>query len=125
MPMSPRRPCTWPGCQALTDNGRCEKHRAAARREQDQQRGNAYQRGYGPRWQKARTGFLRAHPLCQCSECQEGKLRTTIATVVDHIVPHKGDMTLFWDRNNWQAMSKACHDKKTAREDGGFGRAAP
>jgi 5-methylcytosine-specific restriction enzyme A len=33
-------------------------------------------------------------------------------------------MTLFWDRNNWQAMAKACHDKKTASEDGGFGHRA-
>lgn len=44
-----------------------------------------------------------------------------LATIVDHIIPHKGNMELFWDRDNWQAMSKECHDKKTAREDGGFG----
>ncbi len=44
------------------------------------------------------------------------------ATVVDHIVPHKGDQQLFWDTRNWQSMSKPCHDKKTAKEDGGFGR---
>jgi 5-methylcytosine-specific restriction protein A len=30
-------------------------------------------------------------------------------------------MKLFWDRANWRAMSKQCHDRKTAREDGGFG----
>jgi 5-methylcytosine-specific restriction protein A len=29
-------------------------------------------------------------------------------------------MKLFWDRSNWQSMSKACHDRKTAREDSGF-----
>jgi 5-methylcytosine-specific restriction protein A len=44
------------------------------------------------------------------------------ATEVDHIVPHKGDMDLFWDRGNWRAMSKPCHAAKTVREDGGFGR---
>ena len=32
-------------------------------------------------------------------------------------------MALFWLRSNWQAMAKTCHDKKTAREDGGFGNA--
>jgi 5-methylcytosine-specific restriction enzyme A len=42
--------------------------------------------------------------------------------VVDHIIPHRGDMTLFWNRKNWQAMSKTCHDKKTATQDGGFGQ---
>jgi 5-methylcytosine-specific restriction protein A len=46
------------------------------------------------------------------------------ATVVDHIIPHQGDMTLFWDADsNWQSLCKTCHDRKTATEDGGFGRA--
>jgi 5-methylcytosine-specific restriction protein A len=35
--------------------------------------------------------------------------------VVDHRVPHRGDDHLFWDRSNWQAMSKPCHDEKTGR----------
>jgi 5-methylcytosine-specific restriction protein A len=45
-----------------------------------------------------------------------------IAEVVDHKIAHRGDQALFWDQSNWQSMSKICHDKKTAREDGGFGR---
>ena len=44
-----------------------------------------------------------------------------VAKVTDHIIPHKRDMKLFWDRNNWQPLCKPCHDTKTAREDGGFG----
>src|SRR3546814_14812652 len=41
------------------------------------------ERGYGSKWQAARAGFLRSHPLCvMCVE--EG--RTTVATVVDHKV---------------------------------------
>ncbi|WP_330164070.1 HNH endonuclease [Paenibacillus campinasensis] len=47
--------------------------------------------------------------------------RLVASTVVDHIIPHKGDPKLFWDKNNWQALCKKCHDTKTAREDGGFG----
>ena len=39
------------------------------------------------------------------------------ATVVDHIVPHRGDQKLFWDQNNWQPLCKSCHDKKTLTED--------
>jgi 5-methylcytosine-specific restriction protein A len=38
------------------------------------------------------------------------------ATVVDHIVPHRGDPVLFWDEANWQGLCKLCHDAKTARE---------
>lgn len=121
MPRAPRRPCSYPGCGALTDSGRCDKHRAAERQEHDRRRGSSAARGYGVAWRKAREGFLRAHPLCQCPECDEGRIRTLVATVVDHKRPHRGDMALFWDSSNWQAMAKACHDRKTAREDGAFG----
>ena len=34
-------------------------------------------------------------------------------TVVDHIVPHRGDARLFWDEDNWQPLCKSCHDRKT------------
>ena len=44
------------------------------------------------------------------------------ATLTDHIVPHKGDMKLFWDSANHQSLCHDCHSFKTAREDGGFGR---
>ena len=46
--------------------------------------------------------------------------RRTPATVVDHIVPHKGDKKLFWDSGNWQPLCGPCHSRKTAKEDGGF-----
>lgn len=124
MPTRPPSPCLHPGCGVLTDAGRCERHRKVRRQEADQHRGTSAQRGYGARWQTASKAFLRAHPLCQCAECDEGRKRTTAATVVDHIKPHRGDMVLFWDPTNWQSMSKICHDQKTAREDGGFGREA-
>jgi len=58
------------------------------------------------------------HPLC--ASC-ERVAQVTAATVVDHIVPHRGDPGLFWDEANWQSMCKPCHDAKTAGEDGGFG----
>ena len=75
-------------------------------------------RGYGARWQKVRLSFLRNNPLC--AECYKIDALTA-ATVVDHIEPHKGDQSLFWDQDNWQSLCKQCHDRKTAREDGAFG----
>lgn len=58
--------------------------------------------------------FLAAHPLCV--RCQsEGKI--VPATVVDHIIPHRGDQKLFWDQKNWQPLCKSCHDTKTMTED--------
>lgn len=87
--------------------------------EQHQARETANERGYTYRWQKARAGWLRNHPLCaQCE--RDGVVRA--ANEVDHIVPHKGDMQLFWDSSNWQSLCKPCHSLKTATEDGGFGR---
>ena len=85
----------------------------------DRQRGTRTERGYSNVWLKAAKAFLIAHPLC--AECErQGKV--TPATEVDHIVPHKGDKKLFWDQNNWQSLCHECHSRKTAREDGGFGR---
>jgi 5-methylcytosine-specific restriction enzyme A len=100
-------------------------HRAAGtkpenelRRELDQQRPSAAQRGYGSRWRKARARYLADHPLC--ASCLAGG-RLTSAAVVDHVVPHGGDRRLFWDEGNWQALCKSCHDSKTVR-DGRWGR---
>jgi 5-methylcytosine-specific restriction enzyme A len=94
------------------------KPAAEVKRELDRQRPGAAQRGYDGRWRKARARYLAEHPLC--ASCQaEGRL--TRATVVDHVVPHRGDARLFWDETNWQALCKPCHDAKTVR-DGRWGR---
>ena len=59
---------------------------------------------------KGLSTFLKKNPLC--AKCREnGKL--TPATIVDHIIPHRGDMKLFWDKRNWQPLCKDCHDHKT------------
>ena len=122
MPTAARKPCTWPGCPALVSGGsRCERHRGEARRQADAARASSSERGYSAAWQKARRAFLSKHPLCAEHE-RRGELRP--ATVVDHVVPHRGDKTLFWTRTNWQPLCKPCHDRKTATEDGGFGRGA-
>ena len=76
----------------------------------------SHERGYGMAWQRARRGFLLSHPLCvMCTA--EGK--TTIAEVVDHIQPHRGDQSLFWDQSNWQSLCKAHHDSDKARQEHG------
>lgn len=75
------------------------------------------ERGYGYAWQQARIPFLRDNPVCV--RCEQSGIFTP-ATVVDHIIPHRGDMTLFWDSDNWQTLCKSCHDKKTNREDKQF-----
>lgn len=118
MPNKPKRPCKYPGCAVLVESGYCEKHKKNTQVQYDKHRGTAHQRGYDTRWRRYRESYLRSHPLCV--KCYKDN-RITIATVIDHIIPHKGDMVLFWDSNNHQPLCKQCHDKKTAKEDGGFG----
>lgn len=112
MPHRPNTPCKHPGCARLVPYGRvyCDEHTPAHRGDGR----STKEKGYTRRWQKARDRFLKAHPLCvRC--LKDGQL--TPATVVDHIIPHRGDQGLFWDENNWQALCKPCHDKKTMTED--------
>lgn len=121
MPTSAPKPCSHPGCSSLVRDGsnRCKAHRRQVAQQVESRRGTSAQRGYGYKWQKAREGYLREHPLCKRHE-DRGDL--VPATVVDHIKPHRGDMSLFWSRANWQPLCKPCHDLKTATEDGAFGR---
>ena len=86
---------------------------AEVKRELERQRPSAARRGYGPRWRKARAVFLARHPLCAACRTQG---RVVQATVVDHLVPHRGRQILFWDESNWAPSCKPCHDRKTARE---------
>jgi 5-methylcytosine-specific restriction enzyme A len=101
MPASPR-PHRPPGARAA---------QRAATRQHDQDRGSANARGYTRTWQKARAAYLLAHPLC--AECKRRGL-TSLATVVDHITPHRGDMGKFWS-GDWESLCTTCHNRKTAR----------
>ena len=116
MPPAPKRPCLNPHCGALVSGGYCPEHRPQAIRSAD---AAEWHKLYGAKWQRYRKAYLADHPLC--AECDKAG-RVTPATVVDHITPHCGDVALFWEPANHQPMCKPCHDSKTAREDGGFGR---
>ena len=63
-------------------------------------------------WRRRSRQFLAEHPLCRMCEAAG---RTSLATVVDHITPHRGDPALFWDSaNNWQGLCKTDHDAAKA-----------
>jgi 5-methylcytosine-specific restriction endonuclease McrA len=64
-------------------------------------------------WKVLRESFLSTYPLCKV--CQQlGVIR--VATIVDHITPHKGNSDLFFDADNLQSLCKRHHDKKTNAE---------
>ena len=112
MPYRPRTPCRHPGCGRLVEYG--QKYCAEHKRQHPEHTRSASRRGYDSRWQKASRAYLRENPLC--AECMRNG-RYVQATVVDHVIPHRGDQKLFWDKSNWQALCKPCHDKKTGNED--------
>lgn len=90
-------------------------HRAHACVRQTGRRPSARQRGYTTRWDKARATYLAHHPLCVTC-LAESPQRLTPATTVDHVVPHRGDQSMFWDVDgNWQALCTRHHNEKTAR----------
>jgi 5-methylcytosine-specific restriction protein A len=68
-----------------------------------------------PRW-KGKHGLrlrvLREEPLC--GECYKAG-HVVPSAEVDHIVPHKGDEVLFFERTNVQGLCKPCHSRKTRR----------
>ena len=141
------RPCATPGCPGLTRDGRycerctepserplaacerrgcprttrerwCPAHAAeeAARRRgaraQDT-RPNAARRGYGRAWRKLRAEVLRARPWCEACRMRR-------ASDVDHLIPRRlGGRDV---ASNLRPLCHGCHSRKTARQDGGFGR---
>ena len=134
MAKRPKSICRQPACGALLDApGYCSKHQKAASAYNDRFRASASERGYDSKWAKARLVWLSSNPLCV--HCKRDG-RTIVATVVDHVIPHKlkdaihsdnaeriaKAQYLFWWQGNWQSLCKMHHDVKTATEDGGFGR---
>ena len=121
MPIASPRPCRSPGCAVLVTvrDGYCDQHRKAAHAAIDARRESASKRGYGRKWQEARVAFLSSNPLCKIHGARG---EVVAAEVVDHVIPHRGDLKLFWDRKNWQPLCKRCHDTKTATEGVTFGR---
>lgn len=116
-----KRPCrSYPACSNLVQSGYCDACKAKGCGKDA--RPSAAARGYDGKWAKASKAYLRAHPIAvDWFGTHQGRLYP--AECVDHIIPHRGDKTLFWDRSNWQGLTKADHDRKTAMEDGGFGHA--
>jgi 5-methylcytosine-specific restriction protein A len=83
-PTANPRPCSTPGCPALTSGGPCPAHA----RQREQRRGSSTARGYDRHHQAWRAVVLGAHPLClgwPRGRHPEG--RPVAATVADHVVP--------------------------------------
>ena len=111
----PLKPCQRPGCGKYSNDGSCycAEHKRMMQAKRDAVHRKSKGGVYNSRWARASKAFLAEHPVCAVCGAP--------ATEVDHIIPHKKDMDLFWDSNNWQALCHSCHSKKTMNE-GSFGR---
>lgn len=69
-------------------------------------------------WAAIRLRRLAAEPVCRmCGHVG----RVTVATICDHVIPHKGDRALFFSFDNTQSLCKRCHDgTKQAEERRGY-----
>ena len=117
--------CSVPDCPRLTDAGRCDEHR----REAEQRRGSARQRGYGREHeQRFRPGVLRRDPTCTCHGCtsctRAGSGRCTRESVhADHWpLDRKALAAAGLDPNDPQhgrGLCGPCHSSETARHQPG------
>src|SRR3990167_5123627 len=121
MPKRPLAPCREPDCAALAaQQGRCAQHARAKRWEREDQSPRVSRSstalGYDRQWRKRRAAYLLVHPFCIWC----GALGLTMmATQVDHVVAKSlGGSD---EERNLQGLCAACHARKTARVDGGFG----
>lgn len=65
------------------------------------------------KWRKLRLQQLNKEPLCDyCIQFDE---RYTQATVVDHVIPHQGNLELMYDENNLNSLCKFHHDSYKQR----------
>jgi 5-methylcytosine-specific restriction protein A len=121
MPTKPLHMCNATGCRVLVTAKYCPKH-AAEKQEKSLGKRRAYDKDrpayYGwydlARWKLIREKVLYAFPFCV--DCDRAG-RTAMSTIVDHVVPHKGDSGLFWDLENLQGLCAHCHSVKTSKED--------
>ncbi len=93
--------------------------KAAAERGRDQLR-----RLYNTkRWLDPESGVRRRVITHDNTECQMretlliGECHAPNSSVVDQIKSHRGNLVLFWDEANLQALCKKCHDREKQRMD--------
>jgi len=112
MPRKPKRPCSYSGCNRMTDDRFCDEHRQIAGRHYIKyQRDPDTNQRYGRAWKRIRDRYIAAHPLCE--QCQsEGRLM--LAQEVHHIRPLADGGT--HDENNLMALCKSCHSRITIRD---------
>lgn len=116
--------CSVPGCPELVPSGRCAQHR----REAEQRRGTARQRGYDRAHERRfRQAVLARDPLCVCQDHGHGHgpRCLTPSTVADHWPRSRRELVAAGldpnDPQHGRGLCASCHGKHTATaQPGGF-----
>jgi 5-methylcytosine-specific restriction protein A len=102
--------CPEPGCGVLVQQGRCPTHAPRAQRSTPWE-GLSHKWYRSRRWKALRLETIRRDPFCRT--CRVAGQRV-LSVDVDHITPHQGSASLFWEASNLQGLCRSCHSRKTA-----------
>jgi 5-methylcytosine-specific restriction protein A len=114
MPRRVRKPCSQPGCSALTNGGPCDDHK----RQRESQRDGTSSAYKTTRWQRIRKRFLYLNPWCLLCAQQ--------ACVADHWPVSRRDLVAKGEADpdafkHLRPLCVSCHNQETARnQPGGF-----
>jgi 5-methylcytosine-specific restriction protein A len=104
--------CNIPGCPARTERLRCPAHSSKRKQQYDLDNPNRQAYYKSLEWRAKRKRILKRDPFC-VTGC--GKL----SRIVDHRIARENGGTD--DDDNLQGLCTTCHNRKTAKYDGGFG----
>jgi 5-methylcytosine-specific restriction protein A len=91
--------CPVRGCPNLTSGRWCQVHSQSA----------GHHLYNSKRWKLLRDAVRVEQPFCQEPGCRR------LTDHVDHIVPHRGDVELFYQKTNLQGLCVEHHGAKTKR----------
>lgn len=100
--------------------GFATRNEAERARDKLRRQGDNLRRLYSTkRWRELRLVIIeRDGWTCrQTGVLLKGKVNAPDSPVVDHIIPHRGNLALFWDETNLQAVSKEWHDSEKQRRE--------
>lgn len=116
--MTIKRLCKVAGCNGLAEYPEryCPRHLYLKRKDEERNQlhlGKEYSTHFPElysslKWKQLRQKHLREEPLCRVCGNK--------ATEVDHLIPHQGDINLFFNEDNLQSLCHNCHSKKTIKE---------
>lgn len=122
--------CSYPGCSALVESGRCSKHQVADNRkakgrqpsepfrwnDDGESSGQIQEHSpslYDRKWQKIRFAHLSSNPWCE--HCMDRGIYTA-ATEVHHVFRHDGDKEMFLT-SPLLSLCHDCHSRETFLEN--------